>query len=129
MGVLECWVSNASAVAQLLCRFQIAESIRKYHVTTKRTKDTKVSEILHFNFLTSCSLRRSQGMLSDLRGENVCFVLAEVKPLPFTLCALFERALQEFDSPAAFSRRSGENPRADFGVALENRALRRSPGA
>ena len=53
----------------LLCRFQIAESIRKYHVTTKRTKDTKVSEILHFNFLTRSLL----WLLRDLRGENVCF--------------------------------------------------------
>jgi hypothetical protein len=34
-----------------LCRFQIAGSIRKYHVTTKRTKDTKDSEIITFQFL------------------------------------------------------------------------------
>jgi hypothetical protein len=40
----------------ILRRFQIAESISKYHVTMKRTKD---SEIITFQFLPSCASRPS----------------------------------------------------------------------
>ena len=32
------------------CPLQIVESISKYHATTKRTKDTKDSEIITFQF-------------------------------------------------------------------------------
>jgi hypothetical protein len=38
------------AVCANFYRFQIAESISKYHLTTKRTKDTKDRKIITFQF-------------------------------------------------------------------------------
>ena len=43
-------VEKFSQLAQILRGFQIAESISKYDVTTKRTKDTRDSEIITFQF-------------------------------------------------------------------------------
>jgi hypothetical protein len=38
---------------------KLLESMSKCHVTTKRTKDTKASELFTFQLLTSCSSRPS----------------------------------------------------------------------
>ena len=59
LGVLRITMVESFRGLRKFCRFQIAESIGKYHVTTKRTKDTKDSEIITFQFLTSCSSRPS----------------------------------------------------------------------
>jgi len=44
---------------------KLPKSIRKYRITTKRTKDTKDRKIITFQFFLRA--------LRDLRGDNVCF--------------------------------------------------------
>ena len=55
-------VESFRSLRKLFRRFQIAESISKYYVTTKRTKDTKDSR----NYYISNFLLRA---LRDFRGE------------------------------------------------------------
>src|SRR5262249_24579097 len=56
---LDSYRREFSKLAQILHRFQIADLITRFYVTTKRTKDTKHSEISMFQSLTSCSSRPS----------------------------------------------------------------------
>ena len=91
-------------------------SIRKYHATTKHTKDTKDLKLLHFNFLLRA--------LRDLRGEMSVSILVAAQPPRLLRKKNLAIGFDEIVIPRSPFRRVGNRPAV---VRRRIRQVRRFP--